>query len=377
MPLRWDIFCRIVDHFGDAGVCWRLARQLATEHAQQVRLWIDEPGTLTRLVPGALPGELVDGVRILRWPDDGRAEAAPADGGEVADVVIGAFQCEPPAAYRDAMRVRRPLWIELEYLSAESWVASCHGLPSPKPDGLVEHFFFPGFDSGTGGLLRERGLQAERAAFGAARSRRWLATLGVVAEADERLASLFCYPTAPVGDLIVALSGRSERWRLLVPEGVADATLAAALGAAPALGRPQRRDRLTVQRVPFVPQHEYDRLLWSCELNLVRGEDSFVRAIWAGRPFLWQAYVQADDAHLDKLHAFATRYVAGAEPALAGSILAGLEAWNGARGDAAAALAAFIERLPRIEAHHRRWCETLPATDLASALVQFAVDRVK
>ncbi|MDB5942884.1 MAG: hypothetical protein JWQ13_2450, partial [Ramlibacter sp.] len=44
--------------------------------------------------------------------------------------------------------------------------------------------------------------------------------------------------------------------------------------------------------------------LWSCDFNFVRGEDSQVRALWAGRPFAWQIYPQHDDAHHAKLHAF-------------------------------------------------------------------------
>ncbi|HET9045379.1 MAG TPA: elongation factor P maturation arginine rhamnosyltransferase EarP, partial [Casimicrobiaceae bacterium] len=38
---RWDVFCKVVDNFGDAGVCWRLARQLVAEHDLAVTLWID------------------------------------------------------------------------------------------------------------------------------------------------------------------------------------------------------------------------------------------------------------------------------------------------------------------------------------------------
>ena len=38
--------------------------------------------------------------------------------------------------------------------------------------------------------------------------------------------------------------------------------------------------------------------------NFVRGEDSLVRALWAGKPFVWQIYPQHDGAHWDKLTAF-------------------------------------------------------------------------
>ena len=43
----------------------------------------------------------------------------------------------------------------------------------------------------------------------------------------------------------------------------------------------------------------------------VRGEDSFVRAQWAALPFVWQAYPQADAAHLTKVAAFLDRYCIG------------------------------------------------------------------
>ena len=45
-------------------------------------------------------------------------------------------------------------------------------------------------------------------------------------------------------------------------------------------------------------------MLWACDLNLVRGEDSLVRALWAGLPFVWHIYPQDDNAHHDKLEAF-------------------------------------------------------------------------
>ena len=156
---RWDLFCRVVDHLGDAAIGWRLARQLAQEHGLQPRLWIDRPEVLAELVPGAVPGADVDGVTIEHWVDDDPRLAAPGPG-SVADVVVSLLAGAPPDGYRVAMRVRRPVWVAYEYLSAEPWVESCHGLPSPKPDGLVEHFFFPGFEPGTGGLLREGDLPA-------------------------------------------------------------------------------------------------------------------------------------------------------------------------------------------------------------------------
>ena len=46
-PTRWDIVCRVVDNYGDAGVAFRLARMLAIEHGERVTLWIDDPARLS------------------------------------------------------------------------------------------------------------------------------------------------------------------------------------------------------------------------------------------------------------------------------------------------------------------------------------------
>ena len=148
---RWDVFCRVVDHFGDAGVCWRLARLLAHEHPIDVTLWIDRIATLARIVDGVDPtgsmDQVVDRVRIrvLGDGDDAAHGAAPAD------VVVEGFGCGLPGRYLDAMERAQPVWINLEYLSADPWVDGAHGLPSPQPSRpLTRGFFFPGFTAATG-----------------------------------------------------------------------------------------------------------------------------------------------------------------------------------------------------------------------------------
>ena len=104
---------------------------------------------------------------------------------EPARVVIEAFACELPERHLQAMAQQqpRPAWINLEYLSAEDWVVGCHAMASPHPRlPLVKHFFFPGFDEATGGLLREPGLLARRDAFRGEARRTWLADHGCDAD---------------------------------------------------------------------------------------------------------------------------------------------------------------------------------------------------
>jgi uncharacterized repeat protein (TIGR03837 family) len=268
-PVSCDLFCTVVDNFGDAGVAWRLARQLAGEFGWQMRLWIDDLAPLARLRPGidpALDQQLVDAVSIRRW-------AVPFPAVTPAQVVIEAFACELPAGYVDAMAQRPPVWINLEYLSAESWVSGSRSMASRHPSlPLVKHSSFPA-TVGTGGLIRE-----SDACFS-----------GTKKSADLTV-SLFCYDNPALSPLLDRWADGDEPVRCLVADSLPRQGAAAWAAAEFPVGGEIRRGALTLTAMPFLPQPEYDRLLGACDLNFVRGEDSFVRAQWAQRPFVWQIY---------------------------------------------------------------------------------------
>ena len=369
-----DLFCRVVDNYGDIGVCWRLARQLAGEHGVAVRLWVDDLASFRRICAAVDPDadeQVLQGVTVRRWHDD---MAAPVQG--VADAVIEAFGCALPSAYLNAMaaRPRPPVWINLEYLSAEDWVVGCHGLPSPHPQlPLTKYFFFPGFDAGSGGLLAEAGLEQRRAAFAADPRQKaaFLAGLGVHPAPDDCVMSLFCYPTAPVAALLDAMCDDARPSVLLAPEGVASAALAGWAGKPLAPGDIVRRGSLSLQVVPFLDQPDYDCLLWCCDLNFVRGEDSMVRAQWAQKPFIWHIYPQEEDAHRIKLDAFLARFSGGMAPETSDACRAAWHAWNG-DGDLRASWPALRNALPALQVHMPGWCERLREQgDLAGNLLAF------
>ncbi len=378
----WDIFCNVVDNYGDIGVSWRLARQLAAAHGLRVRLWVDDLASLAKLCPDVVDGrdqQHARGVDVRWWRE-------PFPAVEPADVVVEAFACNPPANYVAAMAARqpKPAWINLEYLSAEDWVRGCHGLPSPHPSlPLVKHFYFPGFVTGTGGLLAERDLVQARDRFQASaqeRARFW-EELGVPAPgAGELQVSLFCYPHAGIAGLLQAWAGGGSPVRCMVPEGTATAALAEFFGGASlAPGAVLRKESLEIRVFPFLEQDRYDRLLWACDLNLVRGEDSFVRAQWAARPLLWHVYSQQERAHWPKLQAFLGLYCQGMRPELAAPVTAMWQAWN--QGEAAgveSAWAGFWAHGPELQAHARRWAEGLAAPgNLANGLAQFCENLLK
>lgn len=379
---RWDIFCRVVDNYGDAGVCWRLARQLASEHGLDVTLWQDDLAPLARIVPTVdkeRGAQHAMGVTIRRW-------AEPFVESEPADVVVEAFGCGLPEPYVAAMAGRSiaPVWFVLEYLSAEGWVDRAHGLPSPHPRlPLTRRFWFPGFTRQTGGLLRERGLADARETArrdDAAQHRFWSSLSLPPTAPDEIRVSLFCYPNPPMPALLDAWADGDTSITCVVPEGVAIGALDLWTGGnLPHPGAPVVRGRLSVHAIQFLAQDDYDRLLWLSTVNFVRGEDSFVRAQWAERPLVWQPYPQSEGAHLAKLDAFVDRYAATLDASSAAAVRNIEQAWNeGPRappiGDAWREFAASRAALDR---HAARWAADLAALpSLAEGLVKAAADRV-
>ena len=389
--LLWDVFCRVIDNFGDLGVCWRLSSDLAAR-GHRVRLWVDDTSALQWMAPGALDGSW-PGVQVLQWEqtqDTVYLASLPP-----AHVWIEGFGCEiapefiAHRAYSTGARgqfpINHPVWINLEYLSAEPFVERSHGLPSPVMSGpgkgWIKHFFYPGFTSRTGGLLRELGLWQRQKAFAHAtrdgQRAAWLAQHGVDAAAGETLVSLFCYEPAALPALLAQLDALPLPTHLLVTAGRANAAVRQATGvstsATMASGIEQRGGlglrHLRITYLPTLTQVEFDKLLWACDLNFVRGEDSLARGLWAGKPLVWQIYPQEDAAHIPKLDAFLDMLCASP------SLRAFHHAWNAAQAPTAPVALPAID-LPS-------WSRTLQAArqrllqmdDLATQLLQFTLKK--
>ncbi len=345
--MHWTLFCRVIDNLGDVGVCWRLACALASR-GQQVRLVIDDAQALAWMAPGGAPG-----VEVQPWPASGGLP-------DCGDVIVEAFGCDPPPAFVDAMaamaeRGAAPVWINLEYLSAEPYVERSHGLPSPQQNGLVKWFFYPGFTSRTGGLLRETGALTAAptttpTTTPRAAGRALLARLGCEPAPGERLVSLFCYDNPALPALLQSLAAKPTL--LLLTPGPAQRQVPAAPPG------------VRLMRLPWLSQLDYDTLLAACDLNFVRGEDSLVRALWAGKPWVWQAYRQDDGAHAAKLEALLAQWPAPAD------VAALWRAWNGLGG-------AAWPGLPPLQPAWQRACvdwrdRQAQQTSLADQLLAFA-----
>ena len=364
--LSFDLFCRVVDNFGDIGVCWRLAKQLAcTAQCQKVRLWVDDLAAFRKIetaVDRSRPQQRLRNIELIHW-------TTPAPELTPCSVVIEAFGCNPPSEFIAKIGGQNSTWINLEYLSAEPWVEACHALPSIQSNGLRKFFFFPGFTTATGGLLRELGLIRKRDAWIRQPGLRWkqLEQIGVPDTSIEllrrgaRQVFLFCYASAPAHALAHCLAQQSRPSVLIMPKGVY-----------PSVGASQVQN-VFIHEIPFVDQDGFDQLLWGSDLNFVRGEDSMVRALWAGKPLIWQLYEQDNDAHLIKLDAWLER--SGLAPAVCDL----MRTWNTCKGpDFDAKLNTLLnsDAWPAWQSDATRWSDALAGLpDLTSLLVAFCMEQ--
>ncbi|MDO8465364.1 MAG: elongation factor P maturation arginine rhamnosyltransferase EarP [Gallionella sp.] len=400
MPRSCDIFCNVIDNYGDIGVCWRLARQLANEHGLAVRLWVDDLNSLAKLcheTDAARGIQHCRGVEVRHWTADAfhplpQPLSRKRERG-VAELVIEAFACKLPQSYIEAMAAQQQsVWINLEYLSAEDWVHGCHGLPSPHPSlPLTKYFFFPGFTKQTGGLLLERDLFARRDAFRSDASQQqafWQSFCMEMPDAKTLKISLFGYENDALARLFDAWANGAQPVLCLVPEGRILPQVGGYFGdAAPCAGKAYSRGNLQVRVLPFVEQERYDELLWACDVNFVRGEDSCVRAQWAGKPFIWQIYPQHDAVHWKKLQAFLNLYCVPLNAAASQAVHGLWQTWNMESGAGQAASTgsgqatstgsgqawqAFAAARSELDSRAQGWAQELAANNLALNLLDFS-----
>jgi len=270
----------------------------------------------------------------------------------------------------------KPVWINLDYLSAEAWVSGCHALPSPHPQlALTKYFFFPGFTEETGGLLREGDLEERRREFVTSASARnqFFGALDIPPSPPDTLqASLFSYENQALAELLSCWANGERPIRCLTPLTHNRRLLEAFAGQTLDVGDSVQRGQLEICIIPFIPQPEYDKLLWSCDVNFVRGEDSFVRAQWAAKPMVWQIYPQEENAHRAKLEAFLGTYCANLDERLATTVQTLFKAWNGDSHLTKESWEQWRGCLPELQRQAEEWQKKLiKQQDLCNRLVHF------
>lgn len=327
--MRLDIFCHVIDNLGDAGVALRLTRRLALSHFTSqdhftssdkdiLRLFCDQPDLIRKIAGEETLRELfTHGVEILPWEAAKHSvtpEIYPA-------VIIETFSCTLPAEYIAQVRaMHSPLVINVEYLSAEPWTLESHRLPSlpSQTEELKRYFYYPGFLPQSGGLLQGKlsTVDDTRSALPNSLLSTWQ---HLRPNSQAKKVAIFTYGGEKLERLLTQMLASNQALDLLFCDAAAITTAQDWLGES--LQNVVHRQALQCIAVPFIPQDDFDWLLTQCDLNCVRGEDSFVRAQWAGKPFIWDIYPQQVDAHLQKLAAFLDLYIKNASPTAQRGIL--------------------------------------------------------
>ncbi|WP_041410924.1 elongation factor P maturation arginine rhamnosyltransferase EarP [Shewanella pealeana] len=385
---NWDIFCAVVDNYGDIGVTWRLAKQLSAEQKINVTLWVDDLNSFQHILPHLDPNQVTQshcGIKINQWSEPLKIDY------KVGDVLIEAFACELPAqvkqqlvtakqAYFDNSKNKKPpVWLNLEYLSAESWVEGCHGLPSMQASGIKKYFYFPGFSDKTGGLICEKTLFTDREHWQLDTQNRQnlFKSLGLTGiDETDTVISVFSYESSALLALCQHWQANDTKTHALIPKGRSLNSLQSILPCSIDELTPGMQiafGNLVIHILPMTDQEGYDKLLWSCDFNIVRGEDSFLRAQWAAKPFIWHIYEQEEDYHLIKLDAFMQLYCNNLPSELAMS-------WKGLNlafnQEQAALTCEYWQQLNLadlpLQQHAKQWpIDAINDVDLVSRLVQF------
>lgn len=277
-----DLFCNVIDNYGDAGFCLRLCRDL-TNYGKTVRFFCDNLEVLKTIITETdLSNQKL---QIQEWP---------LEDYEPADTVIEAFSCRPDKHILEKIKTRKIKVIAIDYLSAEKWIEGCHKKPSFS-DGINSFFFFPGFTKQSGGLIIEDDFLQKR---NNAEKKSGTGSLRI---------SYFSYLNDNFEKFISSCQKSSRSFEILTFNGLPLHNLNNILSTdlSPGDSYVQGNIRFIVREM--TPQNIYDDILIASDLNLVRGEDSIVRAMLSGRPFLWQIYPQSEDTHKDKMNALFDR----------------------------------------------------------------------
>ena len=272
-----SVFCDVIDNYGDAGFCLRLCRDLCNKK-YQVRFFCNNLNTLKQIYTKEDQSNPL--LEIKTWPSNSE-DFTPTK------VIIQAFSVRLPSQLNQKIKEANSLVINLDYLTAEKFAEDCHKLSS-FADGIQSYFFFPGFTNKTGGLIIENNL---------------LRLIKEEKGKETSKISLFSYENERLPKIISLLNKLDKEFDVQIFEGKTLDNFNKVFKHNLEVNKVLKNNKLTYKAIKMVNQDEYDSILLNSDLNLVRGEDSIVRAMLIGKPFLWNIYPQKDNYHITKIEA--------------------------------------------------------------------------
>lgn len=304
-----DIFCEIIDNFGDIGVVYRISKELK-KIFQNVRIRmvlnrLEEFKAINKKVKD-IDFQEIDG--LICVTEKYVKENAETFG--TADVFIEAFGCNVPEEYIKRAKENSKLWINLEYLSGEKWIEDfhlCESLIDSKT--LKKIFYMPGFSEKSGGVIIDSGF-LERKEYGKNNREEVLKKyFPNVDIKDKLIGTVFSYEKNFDNLLEVLKDYKRETFLILMGEKTQKSfseILQKKLREN--FGKIIKYGKITMMYADFLSQEEYEEVISAADFNFTRGEDSFVRGILLEKPFMWHIYLQEEKAHMDKIKAFTERF---------------------------------------------------------------------
>ena len=281
-----DIFCQVIDNYGDVGVAYRLAREFKRVYPnKKLRFVINQIEELNLIRKS-------EDIEIILYKDISKIENS-------ADLIIESFGCEIPKEYMDKALKKSKLIINLEYFSAEKWVDDFHLQESFLGGNLKKYFFIPGLSEKSGGILLDNEFLERKKKVEA--NKEYYLEKFEIKEKYDLIGSVFSYEKN-FDSLIEELKKLDKKVILLILSEKTQKNFIKYFD------NNNNYDKIKFVKLPFFTYDKYEELLALCDFNLVRGEDSFVRALLLGKPFLWHIYPQDENTHIKKLESFLEKY---------------------------------------------------------------------
>ncbi len=307
-----DIFCHVVDNFGDIGVVYRFARTMKAFFPKtRIRVFVDDLKTFKAICAPINQDKIIQEHDNITWIDLTKLDDELVNRLGISELIFETFACEIPPVYMKRAYYQSRLLINLEHLSAEAWVEGYHEKESLLPEGkLKKYYFMPGFTENTGGIIPNL---FSPVVINSARERlemikKYLTeqqNAVTVMNEDSIFGSVFTY-TRNIERLLKDCFALSKPVILL---SFGDKTSGSFRNALKKLNSTTGEAHVTtiqncsIIEMQFLPQQEYDLLLQLMDFNIVRGEDSLTRAVLAGKPFIWNAYIQDNCYQVVKVEA--------------------------------------------------------------------------
>ncbi len=310
------ILCKVVDNYGDIGVCYRLTKAILDYiddfprlKDTRVLLVCNNLSSFSKIYPDINPEKKYSFVKyyktfftVFDWNIDQTTENWRIE---------NFFENNPPHVILECFQCGRPDWLEnllfdklapqsqiinLEYLTAEKYAEEFHCLQSLTRSSNVKKVnFMPGFTDKTGGLIQNRVffqlLQKHKSQTLFPRNKTSFKILFFTYDKNIR----FEIQALNKFSEYLKNNNNNKFQNILVRD----------TSNIPSITKSRARFKknFSYEIAGFVPQEAFDLNLFSYDFLFIRGEDSLARACLIGIPFIWQAYPQSDNYQLVKVKA--------------------------------------------------------------------------